>query len=90
LERIREYDLKLNSGFTHIIETYAFERDLRVDLPSHFGGDEIFVKSSALHDLVPQWQANVPIRVLEDADWHQTDAFYGPRREIPAVFCRIA
>jgi hypothetical protein len=76
LERIREYDLKLNSGFTHIIETYPFERDLPVDLPYRFGNDEIFVKNSALHDLVPQWQGNVPIRVLEDADWHQPNAFY--------------
>jgi hypothetical protein len=76
LERIREYDLKLNSGFTHIIETYAFERDLRVDLPSQFGDDEIFVNSSDLHRLVPRWQGDVPIRVLEDANWHQPDAFY--------------
>jgi hypothetical protein len=76
LERIREYDLKLNAGFTHIVESYVFERDLLVDLPSQFGVDEIFAKSSALKNLVPQWQGNVPIRVLEDSNWHEADAFY--------------
>jgi hypothetical protein len=76
LERIREYDLKLNAGRTHIIETYPFERDLPVDLPSQFGGDEIFSRSSSLHDLVPEWQGNVPIRALEDVDWHHPGAFY--------------
>jgi hypothetical protein len=76
LERIREYDLKLNAGRTHIIETYPFERDLRVDLPSQLGGDEVFAKNSTLHDLVLEWQDNVPIHALEDADWRQPDAFY--------------
>jgi len=76
LERIREYDLKLNAGRTHIIETYPFERDLPIDLPSQFGGDETFARSSTLHDLVPEWQGNVPIRALEDADWRQPGAFY--------------
>jgi hypothetical protein len=76
LERIREYDLKLNAGRTHIIETYPFERDLPVDLPSQFGGDEIFTRSSTLHDLVSEWQGNVPIRALEDAGWRQPGTFY--------------
>jgi hypothetical protein len=76
LERIREYDLKLNAGRTHIIETYPFERDLPVDLPSQFGGNEIFTRSSTLRDLVPEWQGNVPIRSLEDEGWRQPGAFY--------------
>jgi hypothetical protein len=76
LERIREYDLKLNAGRTHIIETYPFERDLPVDLPSQFGGDETFARSSTLRDIVSEWQGNIPIRALEDADWRQPGAFY--------------
>jgi hypothetical protein len=76
LERIREYDLRLNAGRTHIIETYPFERDLPVDLPSQLGGDEIFTASSTLHDLVPEWRGGVPIRALEDADWREPGAFY--------------
>jgi hypothetical protein len=76
LEQIREYDLRLNAGRTHIIETYPFERDLPVDLPSQLGGDAIFTRTSTLHDLVPQWQGNVPIHALEDADWHRPGTFY--------------
>ncbi|WP_353069860.1 hypothetical protein RBB75_05955 [Tunturibacter empetritectus] len=76
LERIREYDLRLNAGRTHIIETYPFERDLLVDLPSQLGGDEIFTRSATLHELVPEWQGNVPIHALENADWRQPGAFY--------------
>jgi hypothetical protein len=76
LERIREYDLKLNAARTHIIETYPFERDLPVDLPSRFGNDEIFARTSTLHDLVPEWQRNIPIRTLESTDWRQPGAFY--------------
>jgi hypothetical protein len=90
LERIREYDLKLNAGRTHIIETYPFERDLPVDLPSQFGGDEIFTRSSTLQDLVSEWQGNVPIRALEDAGWRQRGAFYvhvGPKT-VWAPACR--
>jgi hypothetical protein len=76
LERMLEYDLKLNAGRTHIIETYPFERDLPVDVPSQLGGDEIFATSSALRNLVPEWQGNVPIRALDDTDWQQPGAFY--------------
>jgi hypothetical protein len=76
LERIREYDLKLNSGRTHIIETYPFERDLPIELPSQFGNDENFARSSPLRDLVQEWQQTVTIRALEDLDWHRPDAFY--------------
>jgi hypothetical protein len=76
LEQIREYDLQLNAGRTHIIETYPFERDRLVDLPFQFGGDEVFTRSSTLQDLVPEWQGNVPIRALEDAGWRQPGTFY--------------
>lgn len=76
LERIREYDSRLNAGRTHIIESYPFERDLLVDLPSQFGSDEVFGRNATLHDLVSDWQANIPIRVLEDSGWQRPGAFY--------------
>lgn len=76
LERIREYDLGLNAGRTHIIETYPFERDRLVDLPSQFGGDEAFARSAAAHDLILDWRANIPIRTLESGGWQQPNAFY--------------
>jgi hypothetical protein len=76
LERIREFDLKLNAGRTHIIEAHPFDRDLPVDLPAVLGRDEAFAQSSTLRDLVPEWQRNIPIHALEDADWQQPGAFY--------------
>jgi hypothetical protein len=76
LERIREYDLRLNAGRTHIIETYPFERDLPIELPSQLGSDEVFTRTSTLHDLVRGWQTEVPIRTLEDGNWRQHGAFY--------------
>jgi hypothetical protein len=76
LERIREYDLELNSGRTHIIETYPFERDLPIDLPSQFAYDDVFTRTSTLPDLVLGWQSEVPIRVLEDVGWQQQGTFY--------------
>lgn len=33
LTQIGELDLQMNGGRTHIVESYAFDRDLRVDLP---------------------------------------------------------
>ena len=52
LERIREYDLKLNAGRTHIIETYPFERDLPVDLPSQNIRLSIFSTNQLTHKLL--------------------------------------
>jgi hypothetical protein len=76
LSAIRECDLRLNPGRTHIIESYPFERDLRVDLPSRFAADEVFDTDALLRDLVPEWQTDLPIRVLEGKGWHQPGAFY--------------
>jgi hypothetical protein len=76
LEDIREYDLRLNGGFTHIIESYPFERDLAVDLPLQLGSNEVFTGNATLRDLVPEWQTDVPIGTLEDEGWHQPGTFY--------------
>jgi hypothetical protein len=73
--RLRPFDDGID-GPSPIIETYPFERDLPVDLPSQLGGDEIFTRNSTLRDLVPEWQGGVPIRALEDADWRDPGAFY--------------
>jgi hypothetical protein len=76
LDRIREYDVRFNGGRTHIIESYPFERDLLVDLPSRLGSGEVFGSIATLHDLVPEWQSDIPIRALEEEGWRQPSAFY--------------
>jgi hypothetical protein len=76
LEAIREYDLLWNGGRTRIIESYAFERDLLIDLPSNFSFREGEGFDAALRELVLEWQTDVPIRALEGEGWQQPGAFY--------------
>jgi hypothetical protein len=76
LGKIREYDLRLNGGRTHIRESYPFERDLLIDLPARLAVHEAFTRDALLRDLVPEWQTDIPIRVLEEQEWEQTGAFY--------------
>jgi hypothetical protein len=76
LQELREYDLRLNGGRTHIFESYPFERDLLVDLPSRFAPREAFRMDALLGDLVPEWQTDMPIRALEGEGWHQPGTFY--------------
>jgi hypothetical protein len=76
LERIREYDLRSNGGRTHIIESHPFERDLLIDLPFRLGSREVFGWNAVLHDLVPEWQTDIPIRDLDEEGWHRPGAFY--------------
>ena len=76
LDRLRELDLQLNSGRTHIIESYPFERDLLIDLPQRLAPHDAFARDALLRDLVPEWQEDLPIRALEGEDWSQPGAFY--------------
>jgi hypothetical protein len=76
LEDICEYDLRLNSRRTHIFESYAFGRDLLVDLPARLAPRESFAIDSVLRDLVVEWQTDIPIRALEEEGWEQPGAFY--------------
>jgi hypothetical protein len=76
LENIREYDIRLNGGHTHIIESYPFERDMLIDLPLEFGSNEFFRSNATLRDLVSEWQTDVPIRALEEEGWQQPGSFY--------------
>ena len=76
LEEIREYDFRLNGGRTHIIESYPFERDLMVDLPARLGDRAAFGWNAMLHDLVQEWQTDIPIHALEYEGWHRPGAFY--------------
>jgi hypothetical protein len=76
LEDIRECDLRLNRGRTHIFESYAFDRDLLIDLPAQLAPIKSFTIDALLRDLVVEWQTNVPIRVLEEEGWEQPAAFY--------------
>ena len=76
LDRIRDFDRRLNGGQTHIVESYSFKRDLLVDLPSQLAGTEFLGSISTLNDLVPAWQTDVPIRALDEEAWHLPGAFY--------------
>ena len=76
LDEVREYDLRLNGGRTHIIESYPFNRDLPVDLPSQLATREAFSSDALLRDLVTEWRTNVPIRALGESVWHHPATFY--------------
>ena len=76
LESLREYDFRLNSGRTRIIESYPFERDLLVELPLELGQRDAFERNAMLRDLVSEWQTDVPIRAIEGEAWQQPGTFY--------------
>jgi hypothetical protein len=76
LEEIREYDLRLNGGRTHIFESYPFERDLLIDLPLRLASGEAFRMDAPLRDLVSKWQTDIPIRALEEKGWERPGVFY--------------
>jgi hypothetical protein len=76
LDRVREYDLRLNGGRTHIIESYPFGRDLRIDLPMRLAHRDAFAGDALLRDLVPEWQEDLPIKALEGEDWSKPGALY--------------
>jgi hypothetical protein len=76
IEKIREYDLQFNSGRTHIIESYAFERDQLIDLPSQFAPSAFFEYNAMLGDVVEEWHKDKPIRILEEEGWHKPGTFY--------------
>ncbi|WP_263337496.1 hypothetical protein [Acidicapsa dinghuensis] len=76
LEAIRDFDLRLNGGRTHIFESYPFNRDLPVDLPARLASHESFGVDASLRDLVLEWQKETPIRVIEEDGWKKPGAFY--------------
>jgi len=73
---IREYDLRLNGRRTHIVDSYAFERDLLVDLPLELASSEAFASDGTLQELVRSWQRGVPMRALKGAAWRRPGTFY--------------
>lgn len=76
LEQFQEFDFRLNGGRTRIIESYPFERDLLIDLPSRLGESDVFGWNATLSEMVSEWQTEVPIRALEDEGWQRPGAFY--------------
>lgn len=76
LDAIRHFDIYLNGGRTHIIDAYPYNRDFLIDLPLRLGSVEAFRSKTALPDLVPEWQTDLPIRVMEDPVWTRPGAFY--------------
>jgi hypothetical protein len=76
LSAIREYDLRLNGGRTHIVESYVFERDLLMDLPLELAPPESFDSDATLSELVRGWQRDIPMRALKGTAWHRPGIFY--------------
>lgn len=76
LDAMREYDLRLNGGRTHIVESYAFERDLLLDVPLDLAPSEAFASDGTLKELVRSWQRDVPMRALKGPAWRRPGAFY--------------
>ena len=76
LDSIREFDTLLNGSRTHIVESYAFSRDLPVELPLELAPPEAFAQTAALNTLVLTWQRDVPIRALRNPPWRQPGTFY--------------
>lgn len=76
LDALREADQKINGGRTHIIESYVFDRDRRVELPLEFASSEAFRVNALLSTLVRQWQRDIPIRMLDRPGWRTPGAFY--------------
>ena len=76
LDGIREFDLRLNGGRTHVVESNVFERDLMVELPLELAPAEAFRRTATLNTLVLRWQSEVPIRALDDPGWRRPGVFY--------------
>lgn len=76
LGRLRDYDLHLNGGRTHVVESFEFKRDLPIDLPSKLASEDRFRIDGALRDLILDWQTEVPIRTLDSAGWRRPGTFY--------------
>jgi len=76
LQKIREFDLYLNGGRTHIFESYPFERDLLIDLPARLAPTEAFEVDALLRDLVLEWQTGIPLRALEEEGWEEPGTYY--------------
>ncbi len=76
LSRIRELDLRLNGGRTHIIESYGFERDLLIELPSRLASEDLYAANGMLRNLVEDWQRDIPFRALADGAWQRPGTFY--------------
>lgn len=75
LDAIRQYDLGWNSGRTHIVESYVFERDQLLDFPLELAPEGVFQADAMLGDLVREWQSAVPIRALDERSPGGPDPF---------------
>lgn len=76
LDGLRELDLNLNRGRTHVVESYVFDRDLMVELPLEFAPADAFRRSAMLSSLVLRWQGDFPIRMLNRLVWRRPGTFY--------------
>ncbi|WP_212733134.1 hypothetical protein [Terriglobus roseus] len=76
LDAIRHIDRALNGSRTHIVEAYSFYRDLPVDLPFLLVASTLLNSHAALHDLVSEWQTQIPIRAIEGEGWRRPGSFY--------------
>lgn len=75
LDALRKQDLLWNHGRTHIVESYIFDRDQLIDVPSELASEVAFESDAMVSDLVRRWRP-CTIRALGDALSHRTGAFY--------------
>jgi hypothetical protein len=76
LESLRQQDLLWNTGRTHIVESYIFDRDMLIDVPSELATEDAFQSDAMLTDLVREWQFPIPIRILDGELWRRPGSFY--------------
>ena len=76
LDCVRDFDFHLNGSRTHIVESYVFDRDLKVELPLEFAPEDAFRRSAMLSSLVLRWQGDFPVSVLSRPVWRRPGTFY--------------
>jgi hypothetical protein len=76
LDAVRQYDLLSNSGRTHIIESYVFERDKLLDFPLELAPASAFQADARLSALVREWQSVLPPRAFNERLSSGPGAFY--------------
>ena len=76
LDAVRQCDLRWNSGRTHIVESYVFERDKLIDFPLELAPESTFYADALLSRLVRDWQSIVPARALNHPSSNGSGVFY--------------
>ena len=76
LDDLVRYEEMLNADRTRLVETYPFDRDRLVQVPSALAATAHFDRTAYIADLVQSWQ-RVPIRALRGSYWQREGFLYG-------------